>query len=290
MPNVTEQWITAADGHEIYTRTWEADQPVASLVFVHGLGEHVNRYHHVFEQFAKANIQVSAFDQRGFGQTGKKGKALGNTGGYAKAIPDITAALERAKIEGLPLFLMGHSYGGSLVLNYDVQGPKRHELAGVIASAPLILPSPPTRPNAVTVGAAKIFSRLLPSLQVPVKLDSGLISRDASEVTKYNSDPLVHPYMTVLGSHDMLTNAKALLTNRFQHVCADVPILIMHGSGDGLTCPKASKEFFDKLTQVSDKEYVTFDGWYHELHNEDGRQQVIEKYVQWILAHVSPRA
>jgi acylglycerol lipase len=41
---------------------------------------------------------------------GKKSKTLGHTGGYAKAIPDITAALERGTIEGVPLFLMGHSY------------------------------------------------------------------------------------------------------------------------------------------------------------------------------------
>lgn len=44
---------------------------------------------------------------------GKRSKHLGDTGGYAKAIPDITAALERGKIEGLPLFLMGHSYVGA---------------------------------------------------------------------------------------------------------------------------------------------------------------------------------
>lgn len=41
---------------------------------------------------------------------GKKSKSLGATGGYAKAIPDITAALKRGEIEGIPLFLMGHSY------------------------------------------------------------------------------------------------------------------------------------------------------------------------------------
>lgn len=41
---------------------------------------------------------------------GKKTNTLGRTGGYAKAIPDITAALQRGETEGLPLFLMGHSY------------------------------------------------------------------------------------------------------------------------------------------------------------------------------------
>lgn len=99
-PTSKEEWIKAEDGHEIFTKTWYAvGTPVASVVFVHGLGEHIVRkcnvvsfpiklnssengflltlyiflhigYDHVFEEFNKAGFQVSSFDQRGFGQTG----------------------------------------------------------------------------------------------------------------------------------------------------------------------------------------------------------------------------
>jgi hypothetical protein len=53
------------------------------------------------------SCQLTSFNYYSLGQ---KTKTLGRTGGYAKAIPDITAALKRGKIKGLPLFLMGHSY------------------------------------------------------------------------------------------------------------------------------------------------------------------------------------
>ncbi|KAI8594579.1 putative lysophospholipase-domain-containing protein, partial [Dissophora ornata] len=69
-PRTKEEWITAEDGHQVFSKTWFATgEPVAAVVFVHGLGEHVVRYDHVFEEFSKAGFQVSGYDQRGFGQT-----------------------------------------------------------------------------------------------------------------------------------------------------------------------------------------------------------------------------
>ncbi|KAF9279834.1 hypothetical protein BGZ88_012509 [Linnemannia elongata] len=291
-PTSKEEWITAEDGHEIFTKTWFAvGTPVAAVVFVHGLGEHIVRYDHVFEEFNKAGFQVSAYDQRGFGQTGRKSKTLGSTGGYDKAIPDITAALERGKIEGLPLFLMGHSYGGSLVLNYDCIGPLRTKLTGVIASAPLVLASAPTRPNALTVGFAGLVSKILPSFQTQIVLDSSFISRDAEHVQKYDTDPLIHGYISTKGVYDMLTNGKLLLTDRYKIITKSVPVLIAHGTEDGLTDYKASKEFFDKI-EVDDKEYKVYEDHFHELHNEpeDDRKVVIDYYIDWIRKHLPKSA
>ncbi|KAF9363926.1 hypothetical protein BGX34_002976 [Mortierella sp. NVP85] len=279
-----EAWITADDGAEIFTKTWyPAGKPVASIVFVHGLGEHILRYDSMFQDFNRAGFQVSAFDQRGFGQTGKRSKALGCTGGYAKAIPDITAALKRGEIEGVPLFLMGHSYGGGLVLNYDCIGPMRTKLAGLIASAPCVLAAPPTRPYWVTIRAAGLASWILPSFQISTGLKVEFISRDPEQVAKYKVDPLVHGYGSTLGLYDMLTNGEALLSYRYKEITKEVPILICHGTADGLTCHKASRDFFDKI-QVSDRSYKEYQDFYHELHNEPeaDRRQVIDYYIEWI--------
>ncbi|KAK3809323.1 MAG: Alpha/Beta hydrolase protein [Benniella sp.] len=290
-PRSKEEWIKADDGLEIFTKTWyPVDKPVATVVFVHGLGEHIVRYDHVFEEFNKHGIQVSAFDQRGFGRTGQKTKTLGRTGGYAKAIPDITAALKRGKIKGLPLFLMGHSYGGSLVLNYNCIGPLRKKLSGLIASAPLVLASAPTRPNSLTVSFAGAVSRIAPSLKVPINLSSKYISRDPKEVAKYNADPLVHGYGTTKGLYDMLNNGKLLLTTRYKVIARGVPLLITHGTADGLTDANASKAFFEKIN-VKDKEYKVYEGYFHELHNEPepDRSNVINYYIQWILKHLKEK-
>lgn len=174
-----------------------------------------------------------------------------------------------------------------MVLNYDCIGPLRTKLSGLIASAPLVLASPPTRPNDLTVSFAGAVSRVAPSLKVPINLSAKFISRDPQEVTKYTSDPLIHGFGTTKGLFDMLSNGKLLLTTRYKDIAADVPLLITHGTLDGLTCPKASKEFFDKI-QVKDKEYKVYDGFYHELHNEpeEDRKVVIDYYIQWIRNHL----
>ncbi|KAG0020224.1 hypothetical protein BGZ80_004585 [Entomortierella chlamydospora] len=243
-----DKWVKAEDGHDIFTRTWFAvGDPIASVVFVHGFGEHIARYDHVFVEFNKAGFQVSAFDQRGAGETGKRSNSFGDSGGYAKAIPDITEALKRGKIEGLPLFLMGHSMGGGLVLNYDSFGPLRTELSGLIASAPFVLAAPPSRPYNLTATFVATLARIVPWLKIPVRVQAKFISRDPEQVALYISDPLIKGISTTRGLTDMLTNGHALLTSRYKDITPNVPILICHGTADSLTDQHASKEFADKI-------------------------------------------
>lgn len=83
---------------------------MAHVVFVHGQAEHVNRYNHVFSEFAKAGIKVHAFDQVGCGRTGKKARSLGLAMGMARTELDIDDAIVRMYDEETPLFLMGHSF------------------------------------------------------------------------------------------------------------------------------------------------------------------------------------
>lgn len=89
----------------------------------------------------------------------------------------------------------------------------------------------------------------------------------------------------------MLTNGKLLLTDRYKIITKSVPVLIAHGTEDGLTDYKASKEFFDKI-EVEDKEYKVYEGHFHELHNEpeDDRKVVIEYYIDWIRKHLPKSA
>ena len=75
------------------------------------------------------------------------------------------------------------------------------------------------------------------------------------------------------------------------------PLLVQHGTDDKLTSFKATKEFFEKLPSGNeDREFKTWDGYYHELHNEpeDERNEAIAYIAEWILsrcqAPAAPRA
>ena len=79
MPSIVSH-EPAADGTELLVRHWPADEveaggawagePWASVLLVHGLGEHSGRYEHVGDQMTAAGLEVWAYDHRGMGGSG----------------------------------------------------------------------------------------------------------------------------------------------------------------------------------------------------------------------------
>ncbi|KAI3633433.1 hypothetical protein MIR68_008380 [Amoeboaphelidium protococcarum] len=69
------KWYASSENPEnlYFTKLWcppEGVKTVATLTFVHGIGEHCMRYDHVFSALAQQNgIKTFSFDQRGFGRT-----------------------------------------------------------------------------------------------------------------------------------------------------------------------------------------------------------------------------
>jgi alpha-beta hydrolase superfamily lysophospholipase len=48
---------------------------------VHGFGEHIARYDRMFSHFVSQGIECYGYDQRGWGETGKKSAQFGNNQG-----------------------------------------------------------------------------------------------------------------------------------------------------------------------------------------------------------------
>ncbi|KAJ3257252.1 hypothetical protein HK103_004806 [Boothiomyces macroporosus] len=236
---VQEEWVATPDC-KLYTRTWLPDKLKATVVFVHGLGEHVTRYDEMFGRFADNGIKVTAFDQR------------------------------------------GHSMGGGLTLGYALQNQK--EFQGVIASAPLVDSGDKTKPKLADRILLSFVPYILPSFVIPNILDLSTLSRDPNEVALYKKDPLVHSYISTGLCNDILTNGTNLLRNAKKF---NLPLLVAHGTQDGMTCPKASKKFVS-LVSSNDKTYKEYEGFYHELHNEPrkDREIVYDTYINWITERI----
>ncbi|KAG9295941.1 hypothetical protein G9A89_016513 [Geosiphon pyriformis] len=283
--NTIEKWITTNDGVSLYTKTWKtaSEPPTATVVFIHGFGEHIDRYNHVFEIFQKANIEVYAFDQRGFGRTAARNKNPGVTGGWKVATEDITTALRTNRQQGIPQFLFGHSMGGALVINYAAEGEEKDNLAGYIASAPLLKQSPKTAAREPTIFIGNMLGKLLPSFQFRVNLGAKHLSRIPEEVEKYEADPLVHSIGSLRGVGDMLSGSKAIMGVKHKNITK--PIFITHGNADNICCHKTTQELIEKIPS-EDKIFRSWEGGYHELHNDLEKEKVINEYVDWILARV----
>ena len=276
MPIAEWEWATR-DGLQIYARSWTPEEaPKAVICLLHGHGEHINRYNHVGQAFATAGYALQAFDLRGHGQSGGP---RGHTPSYDNLMNDIADFVSDAQKRhpNLPLFLYGHSTGGNLAANYALRYPDA--LQGVILTSPWLRLAFEMNPAQLTI--IKALNVVFPALSQPSGLESAAISRDPQEVKKYTSDPLVHDrisvrfFATVYGQGLWALEHAAMLK---------IPMLLMHGSADRLTSAQASQRF--AATAGNLVALRIWDGFYHELHNEPDRADVIRVITDWVGAHV----
>ncbi|AGW42508.1 lysophospholipase [Leifsonia xyli subsp. cynodontis DSM 46306] len=119
----------ADDGLRIFYDVYPAQETRAVIQLAHGVGEHAGRYAALAGRLAAHGYTVYADDHRGHGRTGMA-QWNGDTarlgrlgpGGVRAAVRDLRdfGGRIRAESPGLPLVLIGHSWGslmGQMVLN-----------------------------------------------------------------------------------------------------------------------------------------------------------------------------
>ncbi len=266
-----------AGGLELYYQCWRPEEePRAVLAIVHGFGEHSGRYMNVVNRLVPKGFAVWGFDHRGHGRSpGQRGYI----NEWAEFREDVHAFLQMVAGQepGRPLFLMGHSMGGLIVLDYALHHPEG--LNGVIASGPA-LGQVGIAPILLTL--SRLLSRIWPRLSLDTGLDATAISRDPEVVKAYQEDPLVHSKGTPRLGTEMEKTMEWV-----QAHAADlrVPLLILQGEADRLVPPEASRAFFEKVTSP-DKEWHGYEGGYHEPHNDVTREQALSDLEQWLERHL----
>src|SRR5437879_12521189 len=112
-------FFQSRDGTQLHEETWPAQgKPLASVVIVHGYGEHIGRYDETGRALAAAGFSVRGFDFRGHGQSAG---VRGFCNRFSEYVDDLEAAVTRARAEGLPVFLLGHSFGALVAPHYAIQ-------------------------------------------------------------------------------------------------------------------------------------------------------------------------
>ena len=136
-PKLEENRIVAADGTELPLRLWQpaSGKPWAAAVALHGFNDYRMAFSEVGSELAERGIAVYAYDQRGFGAT----SARKYWHGSAAMIDDYrtAVALVRARHPGLPVFAIGESMGGAVVLAAYAQ-PSKPNVDGVVLIAPAV--------------------------------------------------------------------------------------------------------------------------------------------------------
>jgi acylglycerol lipase len=277
LANASEVRIDSAKGVKIFVRSWRPEsKPRAVVVICHGVNSHSGQYLWVGEQFAAAGHAVYALDLRGRGKSDGERFYVENVEDYVSDVAG-TVALAKARNPGLPVFLLGHSAGGVVSSVYVLEN--QAGLAGFICeSFAFQVPAP-----GFALAAIKGLSHIAPRLPV-LKLKNEDFSRDPKAVEALNNDPLtaheVQPAITVAA----LVRADERLREEFPHIT--LPVLIMHGTDDKATVCHGS-QFFYETVGSKDKTLKLYEGHYHDLLNDLGKEKVMADINGWIDAHLA---
>lgn len=136
-PQLDDDKLTMADGAELPLRVWRPAEGATKAVILalHGFNDYSNAFDWPAQSWAKSGIVTYAYDQRGFGGAPHPGRWAGER----TLLEDLATAarLVRAAEPGKPIFLLGESMGGGLLLaglGQDALPP--HD--GLILAAPAI--------------------------------------------------------------------------------------------------------------------------------------------------------
>ncbi|MEC7946282.1 MAG: lysophospholipase [Myxococcota bacterium] len=259
---------TSDDGTHLRLARWGSGEKDALIV--HGLAEHAGRYTHVAEALVDAGWRVTLVELRGHGES--RGKP-GHCKFWHRYVEDVQAA---AVVVGRPYVLVAHSMGGLVTLD-ALREPITPRCVAVAASNPFLALAEPL--PAWKDMAARIASRLVPSLSIPTELDTANLTHDVDVVRAYEADPLVYGTVTARWGVEM---EKAQ-----QRVMADapkgrIPLRMMIGTGDRICDPQAARRLARDWGGEVDE--VIYDGLYHELFNENERAAVIRDMITWMDA------
>jgi alpha-beta hydrolase superfamily lysophospholipase len=273
-----EGWFTGAGGTSLFRRTWRSTGPSrAVLINLHGLGDHGGLYPALVEHFTGRGITVHAPDLRGNGRSAGRRGYIERWEEYREDL-DRFVALVREEESDRPLFLLGNSLGGLIVLDY-VQNRRPEGIRGVIVASPplgrLGVPAP-------LMALGRLMSRVWPSFSVRTGMDLTGLARDPAVVATVLADPLFHR----LGTARLSTEVVAAIAR--MHEAAPgfpLPLLVLHGGKDRMVSPDGSRAFVPRVGHP-DHELREYPDAYHALFADIGREQVLTDVERWIAARL----
>ncbi|MFK4482391.1 MULTISPECIES: alpha/beta hydrolase [unclassified Curtobacterium] len=271
--------FTDAHGVEIVYSTWRAARPKGIVQIAHGVGEHGLRYEPLAQDLVRAGYTVHANDHRGHGRTGlgqwdgdhaKLGR-LG-PGGLRAAIAAVEQMGEvaRADTPGVPLVLLGHSWGSLMAQRIVNTASESYD--GVVLSATAY--RLPGWMNSGDLNARHAGSG-------PTKYE--WLTRDRKIIDAMSVDPLAVE-ADVIGLFGLPDTLRLLGVPR-RGIPHDLPMLLQVGSDDALGGPRSVERLaqaYRRRGRLSDVTVQVYEGARHEVYNETNRDEVVADLVAWL--------
>jgi acylglycerol lipase len=276
MTQFTEGTFVGANDTQLAFRSWRPQgKPQGAFVIVHGFKAHGGMYEWVAKQLTAEGFAVHVADLRGHGKSEGERYHVDAFGDY---VADLEIFVDRIRAEqeaSTPLFLLGHSAGGVIGCLYALR--HQNEIAGFVCEDFAHALPPPH----VALLLLKGVSHLAPHAHL-LNLKDEDFSRDPAFVAAMKADPLaIHTPGTaqLLGE---LIRTDEHLRDAFPQIT--LPVMILHGTADHIAKQEGSQYFFDHTGSV-DKTLKLYEGHYHDLLNDLGKDDVMQDVLAWTRTH-----
>ncbi len=266
-----------SDGYVLPMKTWPStDAPAAVVLAMHGFNDYSNAFDAAAHTFADNSITTYAIDQRGFGATKQRGIWAGDTTMQSDLIATLNLLCE--KHAGQPLFLLGESMGGAVILS-AAQQLERTCIQGVILSSPAVW-GWQTMPWWQTI-PLRFLAHTLPEMEVTGKGLEIHPSDNVEMLRALGSDPLVIKATRIDAIYGLTDLMEAAMINSG---VLRTPALILYGEHDEIIPPTAFCQMLNNLpdSDTSHWRLMVYHNGYHMLSRDLQGDVVIQDMVTWI--------
>ena len=269
--------VVMSDRYVLPMKTWRATGETRAVVLaLHGFNDYSNAFDTVGQSFEDDSITTYAIDQRGFGETEQRGIWPG--GDIMQSDLVATVRLLCDKHSGLPIFLLGESMGGAVILS-ALQQLEQTCIQGVILLAPAVW-GWQTMPWYQTIPL-----RMLAHI-IPAKTLTG----DGLDITPSDNDDMLRALgrdpLIIKGSRiDAIYGLTDLMEDALVNGSAlEIPALILYGEHDEIIPPKPFCRLLNNLPDqdASHWRLVLYADGYHMLTRDLQAEVVIRDMLTWI--------
>lgn len=283
-----------------------AGQPRGVVQVIHGMKEHMGRYHWFAARLAEQGFAVCGQDLAGHGRARRQGETFGYFGreqGAARLVGDcrkVSRFLQR-EYPGVPLFLLGHSMGsliGRIYILHYAWSLAGFICMGTVGENPLAPYARLLAEGLARRNGAKAPGKLLDKLtfarvneRFPGEGAHAWLSRDPAVGDAYESDPLIEPLFTNAGFQDLYDLQMAANAREwYDRVDKSLPVLLLGGSEDPVgEYGTGPAEVYSRLREegLADAALHLYDGARHELLHETCRSRVVDDILDWLERHLT---
>jgi alpha-beta hydrolase superfamily lysophospholipase len=282
-PALTAETLTMEDGAKLPLRVWRPGSPPRAVILaLHGINDYSRAFEAPAAHWAAQGIATYAFDQRGFGATDHRGIWPGE----ARMIEDLrlAALLVRREQPGVPLYVLGESMGGAIVMAAAADD-RPVEADGYILVAPAVWGRETQGP--VQSGALWLAAHTMPWMTLT---GEGLNIRPSDNdrmLRQMWHDPLVIKETRV----DALWG----LTNMMDLAFAAAPeidrrALVLYGAREDVLPDSAVVAALRRLPPADDggPQVAVYPDGYHMLLRDLSATAVLDDIAAWIADPAAP--